>query len=160
MAPPPCPRPQHDPKHRPKPQASHTTLEIIEGLDLRAAPLPVAVTVCNDENMYSITTRGAVRQPRIMIGAIGGGEWCESCARGLRPAVKSCASPIWWARKVSATDHMADDDTHFPRPPSGLSVGAGGPLKSALELRLRPREEGRPSLRRLFGMLSGRGGRQ
>ena len=101
--------------HRPKPQGAHTTLEIIEGLDLRAAPLPVAVTVCNDENMYSITTRGAVRQPRIMIGAIGGGEWCESCARGLRPAVTCCPCVRSSTAKVNTADHVDGDGIHVRR---------------------------------------------
>ena len=36
---------------------------------------------------------------------------------------------------------------------------AAGPLKSALELRLRPREEGGPPPRRVLRVLSGRGGR-
>ena len=87
-----------------------------------------------------------------MIGAIGGGEWCESCARGLR--LKVAAGPYQrnLARKVGATDHAGDNDADFPRQICRMAVGAGGALKSALELRLRQREEGGPARRRLLGV--------
>ena len=87
-----------------------------------------------------------------MIGAIGGGEWCGLCARGLRPEVASRPCSSRHETKVSATDHMADDGTHVRLVPARTLADAGAPLKSALELRLRQREEGGPACRRLLGV--------
>ena len=77
-----------------------------------------------------------------MIGAIGGSEWFESCARGLRPEVAAGPCSMCPQMKVSAADRAADDCTHVRPRACRMLVGAGGALKSALELRLRPREEG------------------
>ena len=87
-----------------------------------------------------------------MTGAIGDGEWYESCARGLRPAVASRPSSENRERKVSATDHMADSSTHFRLPVYRMLRDASGPLKSALDVRLPPTQEGGHPPRRLLGV--------
>ena len=88
--------------------------------------------------------RGPAMRPAVFIGGIGGVEWFGSCVVGLWPGAVNDRHIWWGARNAIRADPEADNMEYHPRPPPDLPADAGGALKSALELRLQQREEGRP----------------